>query len=145
MFSFFKQKTKKTKPVIQILNEILELEGVQKLSLSGSKMEPKAKTNVETKIEAETKAETKAETETETFTFDDDISKGVQQDLIGIIKQMNTILRLPELGLYTQVDDVEGQLNTVVATSGEIDDEGNETRNDIQYIKVPPLVPQTYV
>ena len=163
---------KHKKPVLQILNDVLELEGVNKLKVEDFKpkskvvdsksKDDKSKSNDDQSKSKDDKSKSKdgesksKEDESQsngkhksnkqtgpptTMVFNSDVPKEKQLDLTNIINQLNTILRLSELGLYTPDGDIDGQPNTVIISSGEVDKDGNESRGDVEYIRIPPLIP----
>ena len=164
--SMFSKKHKK--PILQILNDVLELEGVNKLKvedfkpkLSYSNTKPKygnavskddkskPKDDKSTPKVGEPKSKDlkpeqkdgKRPPPPTTMVFNSNVPKENQSDITNIINQLNTILRLSELGLYTPDEDIDGQPNTVIISSGEVDKDGNESRGDVEYIRIPPLIP----
>ena len=56
----------------------------------------------------------------------------------GVIGNLNTMLRLPELGLFAD-DEIEGKTDSVVTVEKIIDDDG-EKQNPPKEIYIEPLI-----
>lgn len=72
------------------------------------------------------------------FDFDSSVKEQDQPTIKNVMTNLNTILRLPELGLFAN-DELEGKTDSVILVEKLIDDEG-EKQNPIKEIYIEPFI-----
>lgn len=84
------------------------------------------------------KASSKALPIISSFQFDPSIGEEQQTKIKNIMGNLNTMLRLPELGLFAD-DEIQGKTDSVITVEKIIDDDG-EKQNPPKEIYIEPLI-----
>jgi len=84
------------------------------------------------------KAPSKALPIISSFQFDPSIGEEQQTKIKNIMGNLNTMLRLPELGLFAD-DEIQGKTDSVITVEKIIDDDG-EKQNPPKEIYIEPLI-----
>lgn len=88
--------------------------------------------------ESSSKKKSKAVPIISSYQFDPSIGEEQQTQIKGVIGSLNSMLRLPELGLFAD-DEIEGKIDSVVTVEKIIDDDG-EKQNPPKEIYIEPLI-----
>ena len=100
--------------------------------------ESKTPSESTTQGESSSKKSSKAVPIISSYQFDPSIGEEQQTQIKGVIGSLNTMLRLPELGLFAD-DEIEGKTDSVVMVEKIIDDDG-EKQNPPKEIYIEPLI-----
>ena len=74
------------------------------------------------------------------FNFDSSINNTDQLVIKGVVTELNTILRLPELNLFSDKEQVEGEPGVVTIVDTTINEIDGSEKQEIEKIIVPPLI-----
>lgn len=75
------------------------------------------------------------------FEFDSSVKENDQNTIKNVMMNLNTILRLPELGMFAD-DELEGKTDSVILVEKLIDDDG-EKQNTPKEIYIEPFIQMT--
>ena len=105
---------------------------------SGNSEESTTPSDSTSQGESSSKKQSKSVPIVSSFQFDPSIGEEQQTMIKGVIGNLNTMLRLPELGLFAD-DEIEGKTDSVVTVEKIIDDDG-EKQNPPKEIYIEPLI-----
>ena len=74
------------------------------------------------------------------YNFDSSINTNDQDTIRGLMTELNTILRLPELNLFSDKEQVEGEPGVVTIVDTTINEIDGSEKQEIEKIIVPPLI-----
>ena len=74
------------------------------------------------------------------FNFDSSINNTDQLVIKGVVTELNTILRLPELNLFSDKKQVEGEPGVVTIVETTIDETDGSEKQNIQKIMIPEFI-----
>ena len=74
------------------------------------------------------------------YNFDSSINTNDQETIRGLITELNTVLRLPELNLFSDKEQVEGEPGVVTIVDTTINEIDGSEKQEIEKIVVPPFI-----
>ena len=74
------------------------------------------------------------------YNFDSSINTNDQETIRGLMTELNTILRLPELNLFSDKEQIEGEPGVVTIVDTTINEIDGSEKQEIEKIIVPPLI-----
>ena len=74
------------------------------------------------------------------YNFDSSINTNDQETIRGLMTELNTVLRLPELNLFSDKEQIEGEPGVVTIVDTTINEIDGSEKQEIEKIIVPPLI-----
>jgi len=74
------------------------------------------------------------------YNFDSSINTNDQDTIRGLMTELNTVLRLPDLNLFSDKEQIEGEPGVVTIVDTTINEIDGSEKQEIEKIVVPPLI-----
>ena len=74
------------------------------------------------------------------YNFDSSINTNDQETIRGLMTELNTVLRLPDLNLFSDKEKIEGEPGVVTIVDTTINEIDGSEKQEIEKIVVPPLI-----
>ena len=74
------------------------------------------------------------------YSFDSSINTNEQDTIKGLMTELNTVLRLPELNLFSDKEQIEGEPGVVTIVDTTINEIDGSEKQEVEKIVVPPFI-----